>query len=136
MRSTRTNLLAGAVLALGLAGGTATADDAAWDGSQPPPGVYFYWYEPSFYTGFAPRTQDRSRVHLELGRGNQQRLTLVLGADELDAYLDNLLQKRALVQELVDKGVIELTTNKEFDRYVAALAEAGVAEAAADKARL
>ena len=25
-----------------------------WDGSEPPKGVYFYWYESSFYTGFAP----------------------------------------------------------------------------------
>jgi hypothetical protein len=136
MRSTRATLLAGAALALGLTTGTTAADSIAWDGSQPPPGVYFYWYEPSFYTGFAPRTQDRSRSHLELGRGNQQRFTLVLGPDELDAYLDNLLQKQAIVQEMVDKGVIELTTNQEFDRYVAALAEAGVAEATASKGQL
>ena len=33
-----------------------------WDGSEMPQGVLFYWYEPSFYTGFAPRTQDPSRA--------------------------------------------------------------------------
>lgn len=136
MRSLRTTLRAGAALVLGLTGGIALADTPEWEGSQPPPGIYFYWYEPSFYAGFAPRTQDRSRIHLELGRGNQQRLTLVLGPDELDAYLGNLLQRRDVVQEMVDKGVIQLTTNKEFERFVTALAEAGVEETAAAQGRL
>ena len=61
-----------------------------WDGSEPPPGVYFHWYEPSFYAGFAPRTQDPERLHIELSRGNQVRVTVVLGDAELDAYLDDL----------------------------------------------
>ena len=55
------------------------ATDKAWDGSAPPQGIYFHWYEPSFYTGFAPTTQDPSRAHIELSRGNQVRFTLVMG---------------------------------------------------------
>src|SRR5215472_1594984 len=66
------------------------ASDTTWDGSEPPQGVYFHWYEPSFYTGFAPRTQDPQRVHIELSRGNQVRFTMVLGDTELDNYLDDL----------------------------------------------
>ena len=62
-------LLLGAAMALGTTGAWAKPK-ITWDGAEPAPGVYFYWYEPSFYTGFAPRTQDRGRVHLELGRGN------------------------------------------------------------------
>jgi len=123
-------------LMLGSAAGVQAKGKVSWDGSEPAPGVYFYWYEPSFYTGFAPRTQDRKRVHLELGRGNQQRLTIVLGPQELDAYLENLLAKRDTVQEMVEKGVIELTTNKEFERFVQGLKEAGVEEAVAAKASL
>jgi hypothetical protein len=86
MKPLTQRMLSAAPLSLAVGGQhLATADSGpAWDGSEPPPGVYFYRYEPSFYTGFAPRTQDRSRVHLELGRDNQQRLTIVLGPDELD----------------------------------------------------
>jgi hypothetical protein len=84
-------------------------NETEWDGSEPAPGVYFAWYEPSFYTGFAPRTQDPERVHIELARGNQVRVTVVLGDAELDAYLDDLVQRRKVYQELIDRGVIELT---------------------------
>jgi len=104
------------------------ASDTTWDGSEPPQGVYFYWYEPSFYTGFAPRTQDPQRVHIRLSRGNQVRVTLVLGDQELDAYLDDLVTRRAIYQELVDAKVIELTTNKEYERFVEKLDRAGVAD--------
>ena len=104
--------------------------ETEWDGSEPAPGVYFHWYEPSFYTGFAPRTQDPGRVHIELGRGNQVRVTVVLGDRELDAYLDDLVQRRKTYQELIDRGVIELTTNRQYERFTARLDEAGVTTAA------
>ena len=42
------------------------ATETEWDAAEPAPGVYFHWYEPSYYTGFAPRTQDPQRVHIEL----------------------------------------------------------------------
>jgi hypothetical protein len=105
------------------------ARDTTWDGSEPPQGVYFHWYEPSFYTGFAPRTQDPQRLHIRLSRGNQVRVTVVLGAQELDAYLDDLLTRRKTYQELIDAKVIELTTNREYERFLAKLDQAGVAEA-------
>ncbi len=97
-----------------------------WDGSQPAPGIWFYWYEPSFYAGFAPKTQDPSRVHIELSRGNQSRFTIVLGDAEIDRYLDDLELRRTTIRQLVDKGVIKLTTNKGFERYVSRLKDAGV----------
>jgi len=105
------------------------ASDTTWDGSEPPQGIYFHWYEPSFYTGFAPRTQDPQRVHIRLSRGNQVRVTVVLGDKELDAYLDDLVARRKAYQELIDTKVIELTTNKEYERFVERLDQAGVAEA-------
>lgn len=134
--------LAAVVLAVSLAlmrsGAFAALDagETAWDGSAPPEGVYFYWYEPSFYTGFAPRTQDAERVHLRLSRGNQVRTTVVLGDQEVDAYLDDLVARRQTVQELIDRKVIELTTNRAFERFTAALDQAGVAEAASSRAAL
>jgi hypothetical protein len=105
--------------------------DTTWDGSAPPTGIYFHWYEPSFYAGFAPRTQDPTRLHIELSRGNQVRVTLVVGDAELDAYAGDLQARRAVVQELVDKGVITLTTNKEWERFTKALDDHGVAALAA-----
>ncbi len=87
--------------------------------AEPPPGVYFGWYEPSFYAGFAPRTQDPDRVHIELARGNQVRVTVVLGDRELDAYADDLVERRKIYQELIDRGVISLTTNKQYERFTA-----------------
>lgn len=112
------------------------ASETTWDGSAPPQGVYFYWYEPSFYAGFAPRTQDPERVHLRLSRGNQVRVTVVLGDRELDAYLDDLLARRRTVQELIERRVIVLTTNRAFERFTAAIDAAGVAETAAHRPTL
>ena len=104
------------------------ASDTTWDGSEPPQGIYFHWYEPSFYTGFAPRTQDPQRVHIRLSRGNQVRVTVVLGDKELDVYLDDLVLRRKTYQELIDAKVIELSTNKEYERFVEKLDQAGVAD--------
>src|SRR5512147_2892809 len=109
------------------------ASDTTWDGSVPPQGIYFHWYEPSFYTGFAPRTQDPQRVHIRLSRGNQVRVTVVLGDKELDAYLDDLVLRRKTYQELIDAKVIELSTNKEYEHFVEKLEQAGVAEAASNR---
>lgn len=124
------------VAALALSSAASAKQKISWNGAEPAPGVYFYWYEPSFYTGFAPRTQSRERVHMELGRGNQQRMTLVPGPEEQDAYLDNLLARRNVVREMVEKDVIKLTTNLEFDRYEQALQEAGVEDTASQRATL
>src|SRR5262245_34609256 len=87
------------------------ATETDWDANAPAPGVYFGWYEPSFYTGFPPRTQEPERVHIELARGNQVRVTVVLGDRELDAYANDLVERRRIYQELIDRGVIALTTN-------------------------
>lgn len=118
-----------ASLALGILLSTAPQAQAkgiVWDGSEPAPGVWFYWYEPSFYAGFAPKTQDKTRVHIQLSRGNQSRFTIVLGDAEVDNYLDDLVLRRDLVNELVEKEIITLSTNMAFERYVSKLEEAGV----------
>src|SRR5262249_14951687 len=49
-------------------------------------GIYYDRREPSFYTGFAPRTPDPSHLHLHIGRGNQLRVTAVLADDVLRDY--------------------------------------------------
>jgi hypothetical protein len=69
-------------------------------------------------------------VHIRLSRGNQVRVTVVLGDQEVDAYLDDLLTRQKTYQELIDAKVIELTTNREYERFVARLEQAAVAQAA------
>src|SRR5262245_48412789 len=123
-------LLAGIALAPWPALAALEGGDSTWDGSEPPQGVYFHWYEPSFYAGFAPRIQDPQGFHIRLARGNQVRVTVVLGDKELDAYLDDLVLRRKIYQELIDTKVIELTTNKEYERFIEKLDQAGVADAA------
>lgn len=132
MKRTARMFLAAVVLAVASAA-TAGADDQRWDGSEPPTGVYFHWYEPSFYTGFAPRTQDPDRIHLVLGRGSQQRVTVVLGDEEIDEYLGDLEARRRVYQELVDAKVITLTTNLAYEKFVSRLDEQGVAALVAAK---
>jgi len=107
-----------------------------WDGSERPQGVYFYWYEPSFYTGFAPRTDDPNRLHVRLGRGNQVRVTMTLGDEELDTYLEDLVERRRTYQEVIDAGVIELTTNLAYEQFVERFDGAGVAAAAEARASM
>jgi hypothetical protein len=142
MKGSRMHSLAAAAL-IALAGlspvgarAALEAGDTTWDGSEPVPGVYFHWYQPSFYAGYAPRTQDPSRLHIELGRGNQVRITVVLGDAELDAYLGDLDARHRTYQELVDRKVIELATNREYERFVAGLEAQGVAAAVAARSSM
>jgi len=107
-----------------------------WDGSEPPQGVLFYWYEPSFYTGFAPRTQDPTRPHIQLSRGNQLRVTLVLGPDELDNYADDLILRYDTYQQLIDKGIIKLSVNTAYERFVQAIETNGVKNLLATRAAM
>jgi len=127
--------LAVLVLAATPARGALDTNETEWDASQPAPGIYFHWYEPSFYTGFAPRTQDPERVHIELGRGNQVRVTVVLGDADLDAYASDLVERRRIYQEMIDKGVISLSTNKQYERFTAQLDATGAAVVAASHDR-
>ena len=69
-----------------LGAGEAPLDPASY-------GVYYDRREPSFYTGFAPRTPDPRRLHLHIGRGNQLRVTAVLADDVLTAYARDLWQR-------------------------------------------
>lgn len=125
--------LAAAALALPA---VALAQSVKWTDTGPPPGIYMHWYEPSFYTGFAPRTQDPGRVALHLGRGNQLRVTMVLGDAEIDGYLEDLALRRATYRQLVDAGILELTQNSYLEAFEARLDAARVAEAVAGKATM
>jgi hypothetical protein len=89
-------------------------------------GVYYNRYEPAFYTGFAPRTNDPRRIHLHLGRGNQLRVTVVLADDVLREYAEDLLDRYRTYRALVEDGRLALTQNRGFEEFERTLKEARV----------
>ncbi|MGI9371480.1 MAG: hypothetical protein ACR2OJ_03215 [Hyphomicrobiales bacterium] len=109
------------------------AQAEAWDGSKPAPGIYFNWYEPSFYAGFAPRSQNPDRFHVELSRGNQVRLTMVLGGDEMDSYLEDLVYRRDTYQKLIDQGTLKPSVNNNYQRFADKIDEMKLAEVVAGR---
>src|SRR5215468_10053303 len=86
-------------------------------------GVYYDRREPSFYTGFAPRTLDPARIHLHVGRGNQLRVTVVLSDQVLAEYARDLQQRLRTYRTLEDAGRLVLTQNRAFDDFEARLRE-------------
>ena len=90
---------------------------------EPPYGLYYDRREPSFYTGFAPRTLDPARIHLHVGRGNQLRVTVVLSDQVLAEYARDLAQRWRTYRMLANAGRLVLTQNRTFDDFDARLHE-------------
>ena len=117
----------------GCSAAVAQSEKMSWKDTGPPQGIYFYWYEPTFYTGFAPRCQDPSRIHIRLGRGNQTRITIALGPEQIGNYLEDLNLRRRTVEALQAQGIISLTQNREFESFCAALDRADIASIVSHK---
>jgi hypothetical protein len=92
---------------------------AAGGGPVDPPsyGIYYDRREPSFYTGFAPRTSDPGRLHLHIGRGNKLGVTVVLADDVLEEYARDLEQRWKTYRTLIDSGRLVPTQNRAFDEF-------------------
>jgi hypothetical protein len=105
---------------------------------QDPPryGVFYDEREPSFYTGFAPRTQDPARLHIHLGRGNQLRVTAVLADDTIRDYARDLAERRRAYRRLIDDGRLELTQNRSFEDFERTLDEVGLERLAGEEPSL
>lgn len=105
--------------------------------AEPPVvGSYYDRYEPTFYTGFAPRADDPRRVHLHVGRGNQLRITLVLSEATEAAYARDLKARRDTYRALVDQGRIVLTQNQALAAFVARLDDARLDDLVANQDEL
>lgn len=95
---------------------------------QPPRyGVYWDRYEPTFYTGFAPRTFEPDRLHLHVGRGNQLRATAVLSDEVLAGYARDLGARRATYRALIERKRLVLTQNSSFAEMETKLDEVDLA---------
>ena len=131
----RMGALAGALLfvcATALAAAEASAQRAERWTDPTPAGVFFNDYDPNFYTGWVPRVQDHRRIKVHLGRGNQLRIRMVLPDATVDNYLTDQVAKHDLYQEVIDRGVITLTSNTAWENYHATFEAKGLRE----KARL
>jgi hypothetical protein len=104
--------------------------------SEPAYGLYYDRREPSFYTGFAPRTLDPERLHLHVGRGNQLRVTVVLADDVLAEYARDLSQRWRTYRTLVDAGRLVLTQNRTFVDFERGLREVDLDRLVANEAGL
>ena len=101
-----------------------------------PYGVFFNQYDPNFYTGFAPRVQQRERITIHLGRGNQVRVRLVLPEESIVNYLPDQAARHNLYQEVIDEKVITLTTNDAWEYYHARVQAENLEALAGRKAEL
>ncbi len=115
MRQIRLLTLSLAFLLSGICAVSAAASDDPVDLSQY--GILYERYEPTFYTGFAPRAEDPARLHLHVGRGNQLRITLVLSDRVLDEYSGDLLVRYQTYRRLSDNGKVKLTQNSGFETF-------------------
>ncbi len=82
-----------------------------------PYGVFFNEYDPNFYTGFVPRVQERERIKIYLGRGNQLRVRMVLSEQSIDNYLPDQVARHDLYKEVIDRKIIQLTSNRAWENY-------------------
>ena len=82
-----------------------------------PYGVFFNRYDPNFYTGFAPRVQERERIEIYLGRGNQLRVRMVLSDKTIENYLPDQVARHDLFNEVIEKNIITLTSNMAWEKF-------------------
>jgi len=104
---------------------------------EPPQyGLYYDRYEPSFYTGFAPRTLDPRRLHVHLGRGNQLRVTAVLSDDVLREYARDLRARATTYRSLIDSGRLVLSQNRAFEEFERTIATVELERLVSEEAAL
>jgi hypothetical protein len=119
----------------GLAGDASALSEERWTDATPY-GLFFNDYDPNFYAGFVPRVQDRDRIKIHLARGNQLRIRMVLPDATIDNYLPDQVAKHDLFREVIDKGVITLTTNTTWEDYDRRFEAEGLRELASRRAAL
>lgn len=66
-----------------------------WGVSWSPGAASVNGYYPSFYTGFAPRSEFPERIHVRTSRGNQTRLTVTLDDQTILDYLFDLVGRES-----------------------------------------
>lgn len=71
-----------------------------WGVSWSPGSDATHGYYPSFYTGFAMRSEFPERIHVRLARGNQTRVSVILDDQTLSDYLYDLAKRYDFYKEV------------------------------------
>ncbi len=71
-----------------------------WGTSWKPGEGRISYYYPSFYTGFAPRSEFPNRIHIRTSRGNQTRVSVILDDKTLQDYLYDLVTRLNFYEEM------------------------------------
>ena len=132
-RSLRATLGFVAIFVLFLGANTAAGLSKDRWTDETPYGLFFNDYDPNFYTGFVPRVQEEERIKIHLARGNQLRVRMILPDETVDNFLPDQVAKHDLYKEVIDKGVITLTTNTSWEDYDKKFKEADIRAMAAKR---
>lgn len=73
-----------------------------WGTSWPGPQYY-----PSFYTGFAMRSEFPDRIHVRLSRGHNTRISVILDEQTVNDYLFDLAKRYEVYKKLTTNGPIK-----------------------------
>ena len=73
---------------------------------------------------------------MHLGRGNQLRLRIVLSEQAIENYILDQVARHDLYKEVIDRGIIQLTTNTAWEAYDRRFVAEGFPELAKQKASL
>jgi len=75
-------------------------------------------YHPSFYTGFAPRSEFANRIHIRQARGNQTRVSIPLDEQTVIDYMYDLLARDAFYTSLQASGKLKLVSESKAIPHV------------------
>lgn len=79
-----------------------------WGTSWAPGSKSVNGYYPSFYTGFAMRSEFPERIFVKTARGNNTRLTVILDEQTLTDYLFDLSTRAAFYNKMAERGSIDI----------------------------
>ncbi|MDZ4678605.1 MAG: hypothetical protein SGI74_13995 [Oligoflexia bacterium] len=94
-----------------------------WGTSWSPGPAAVSMYYPSFYTGFAMRTQYPERLHLRLARGNQTRISVILDEQTLSDYLFDLVKRYEFYKKIQTVGITKRFVSIPADKNTRAIAQ-------------
>lgn len=89
-----------------------------WGTSWRPGSGAMNGYYPSFYTGFAMRSQFPERIHVRTARGNQTRLTVILDEQTIKDYLFDLTKRASFYRKMTSGRLNIAPSNAQFTPHL------------------
>ncbi len=90
----------------------------AWGVSWAPGAGAINGYYPTFYTGFAMRSQFPERIHVRVARGNQTRVSVILDETTLSDYLFDLVKRYSFYAQMTSGASPQLNLNPKNAKFL------------------